>query len=78
MATEYKLSYTGAEIDEKLGKVSSLEENVNQLLLNEEYVSEQINTKQNTIIGTAGQFVVIGDDGNVTTRDVVIAEEATY
>ena len=25
-----------------------------------------------------GQFVVIGDDGNVTTRSIIIAEEVAY
>lgn len=38
----------------------------------------QTNSKQNKITGTAGQFVVIGEDGNVTTRNIVIAEEVAY
>ena len=39
---------------------------------------EQVSTKQNTITGSAGQFVVIGSDGNVTTKTIPIAEEATF
>ena len=38
----------------------------------------RISAKQNIITGTAGQFVVIGNDGIVTTRDIVIAEEVAY
>lgn len=34
--------------------------------------------KQDTIVGSIGDFVVIGADGNVTTKTVAIAEEATY
>lgn len=30
------------------------------------------------IVGSAGEFVVIGVDGNVTTKTIAIAEEATY
>lgn len=39
---------------------------------------EQVSTKQNTITGSAGQFVIIGSDGNVTTKTISIAEEATF
>lgn len=35
-------------------------------------------SKQPKITGTAGQFVVIGDDGNVTTKTVPYAEEASF
>ena len=31
MATEYKLSYTAAEIDEKLGQISELQEELDEL-----------------------------------------------
>lgn len=37
-----------------------------------------IASKQDKITGTAGQFVIIGDDGNITTRSVPSAEEATF
>lgn len=33
---------------------------------------------QAKITGTAGQFVVIGDDGNVTTKTIANAEEASF
>lgn len=34
--------------------------------------------KQDKITGTAGDFVVIGEDGNVTTKTIPYAEEATF
>lgn len=41
-------------------------------------VSSLGTSKQDKITGTAGQFVVIGDDGNVTTKTISNAEEATF
>ena len=41
-------------------------------------VTNQIASKQDAIIGTAGQFVVIGADGKPTTKTILIAEEATF
>ena len=35
-------------------------------------------SKQDKIIGTAGQFVVIGSDGNVTTKTVPSAEGVSF
>lgn len=35
-------------------------------------------TKQDAITGTAGDFVVIDSDGNVTTKTVPYAEEASF
>ena len=37
-----------------------------------------VRTKQDKITGTAGDFVVIGADGNVTTKTIPYAEEATF
>ena len=37
-----------------------------------------ISETQGKITGTAGQFVVIGNDGNVTTKTIPLAEEATF
>ena len=37
-----------------------------------------LDNKQNKITGTSGDFVVIGEDGNVTTRSLPIAEEADF
>lgn len=34
--------------------------------------------KQNKITGIAGQFVVIGEDGNITTKTIPNAEEASF
>lgn len=40
---------------------------------------ENLNSaKQDKITGTAGDFVVIGEDGNVTTKTIPYAEEATF
>lgn len=36
------------------------------------------NEVQAKITGTSGQFVVIGDDGNVTTKTIPYAEEASF
>ena len=41
-------------------------------------VTNQIASKQDAIIGTAGQFVVIGADGKPTTKTILIAEEASF
>ena len=41
-------------------------------------VGDGLATKQNIITGDAGQFVVIGDDGNVTTKTILYAEEDEF
>ena len=38
--------------------------------VNKYYLEEKFNTKQNTITGAPGQFVVIGEDGNITTKTI--------
>ena len=78
MATEYKLSYTGAQIDEKLGKIDNLSMSVNNLSEEIDELKEANIGAQKKITGTAGQFVVIGDDGNVTTRTFFNAEEVIF
>lgn len=37
-----------------------------------------IDKKQNTITGTPGQFVVIGENGKITTKDVAVVGEVAY
>lgn len=37
-----------------------------------------IETKQDIITGTAGQFVVIGDDGNIATKTILNAEDVMF
>lgn len=44
----------------------------------ESYVDNKITSKQDVITGTAGQFVVIGEDGKPTTKTIPYAEEATF
>lgn len=97
MATEYRLSYTASEINNKLGKIdnfalktevpSKTSDLTNDSgFITENYVNAQIaaipepnlSAKQDKITGTVGDFVVMGADGNVTTKTVAIAEEATY
>ena len=43
-----------------------------------QHITVALNNKQNKITGTSGQFVVIGSDGNVTTKTVHNAEEASF
>jgi hypothetical protein len=43
-----------------------------------EQIFNEINNKQNIITGTPGQFVVIGNDGSVTTKTVPNAEGANF
>ena len=79
MSTEYKLPYTASEISERLGMVSNTVLYTNQSLTDEQKELARSNIgAQKKITGTAGQFVVIGEDGNVTTRTIVIAEEVAY
>ena len=52
-------------------------------VLSEHNVSEDAHTalfdsKQDIITGNVGQFVVIGNDGKVTTKTISIAEEASF
>lgn len=39
---------------------------------------EEIVNKQDKITGVAGQFVVIGEDGFVTTKTIPVAEEMEF
>lgn len=41
-------------------------------------ITNQIAAKQDTITGTVGQFVVIGENGMITTKTIPHAEEATF
>lgn len=51
---------------------------INDNMVTKTYVDTQVELKQDKIIGTAGQFVVIGSDGNVTTKTILNAEEASF
>ena len=47
--------------------------------LKDTFVTQKdIESKQDVITGTAGQFVVIGDDGNVTTKTYLNAEDVKF
>lgn len=72
-----KPTYTAAEVgalpaDTYIPSVEGLESYINNTVTN------QIAGKQDTITGTAGQFVVIGSDGKPTTKAIPYAEEATF
>lgn len=41
-------------------------------------VGDMLNNKQNVITGEPGQFVVIGEDGLITTETFLIAEEVVF
>lgn len=41
-------------------------------------VREVLDSKQDKIRGNIGQFVVIGNDGYVTTKTILVAEEASF
>lgn len=43
-----------------------------------QHIVTALNNKQTRITGTAGDFVVIGEDGSVTTKTVSNAEEASF
>ena len=57
---------------------------VTELIINGENLKDLINFEQGNsdyqtkITGTPGQFVVIGNDGNVTTKTISYAEEAIF
>ena len=68
---EYKLSLTASEIDNRLKKVGQLSDDVGGL-------QNLINNKQDKINGNAGDFVVIGEDGNVTTKTIAYAEGVSF
>ena len=55
----------------------SIEEKATMEQVNEAIAAEMVGT-QPKITGTAGQFVVIGEDGNVTTKTITNAEEASF
>lgn len=55
MATEYKLSYTASEIDERLAMVSQLS-------------SEKVDYNQGT--ANVGKMLIVGADGNLTLSDI--------
>lgn len=79
----YLVKATNSEIDARVGDYkpivpANLEHAVKSVGDGYYATEEQVSTKQNTITGSAGQFVIIGSDGNVTTKTISIAEEATF
>ena len=58
MATEYKLSYTAAEINNKLGQIDNLSEEIANYL------------PKNQGSANVGKILVVGTDGNLTLTDM--------
>lgn len=73
MATEYKLSYTATDINERLGKINQLSDDVadlqNDINVVQDNINQLTNNKQNVIIGSAGQIVGFDADGNAIAQD---------
>lgn len=73
---QYDRALSNGDIDESALYLTP--DNSEEIESRIEALENQIKTKQNTITGTAGQFVVIGADGNLTTRTLANAEEVDY
>ena len=58
--------------------VPTVDITVNVLIMVSGPVDVDLSSKQDIIVGTAGQFVVIGDDGRVTTKTIANAEEGAF
>lgn len=56
-----------------MGKLSAVDNIVTEIDF-----TNSMSTKQDVITGTAGDFVVIGADGNVTTKTIPNAEEVSF
>lgn len=71
MATEYRLSFTGAQIDEKLGAMITGAEADSKIARHDTDaiahpdIRTAIEDKQDKITGTQGQFVCMGADGEL-------------
>lgn len=67
--------YSKDEVEAKLQNINLAYTNVaSDVTILESFV----NQKQDKITGTVGDFVVIGTDGNVTTKTIPYAEEASF
>ena len=62
MATEYKLSYTASEIDERLGKVDEID-SLKQNLFSGDY--NDLKNAPNIIENGDGELFIAGQNGNV-------------
>lgn len=62
MATEFKLSYTANQINQKLGQIDNLSAQIEQLS------SEKVDKNQG--VANVGKILVVGADGNFTLTDM--------
>ena len=65
------------KIDSKFLPDEFVTEKINGLA-SEEFVANSIDTKQDKITGTVGDFVIIGDDGNLTAKTILNASEVKF
>ena len=91
---EFKLSYTANEVNERLRRIdnfaekNSLPKNTSDLINDSDFITKNFveNYAQplgdyvlkSEITGTPGQFVVIGADGNITTKTIACAENGVF
>ena len=80
---EYYSKHTGQEIDDAVDAMSEAENKY--VSVDEQTFSDEQKAKarenigaQDKITGTEGQFVVIGSDGNVTTKTIPSAEGVSF
>lgn len=78
MATEYKLSYTGAEINEKLGKVSQLETAIADLDVQADWNQNDTDAVNYVKNRTHFEEVVISDIEVIPEMTVNITEDGGY
>ena len=76
MATEYKLSYTAEEIDERLGKVVRISDNVDSLQGNVSVMQGDVGSLQ-TDVGVL-QTDVNSLNGNVDTLQTDVQKKAEF
>lgn len=79
MATEYKLSYTAKEIDERLGRIDSFESMVNNAVGDMSTTKVSLPTKSSfPDYGDIGQFAVSDGNGGITWQTIILGEEVEY
>ena len=79
MATEYKLSYTGQEIDEKLGKIVDLDTTLTQSgkTADAKVVGDAIESLSKEIETIKNSMVVDGDNPTITAIAVTESADGT-
>ena len=83
MANEYKLSYTAAEIDERLGKVVRISDDVDSLQSNVGVIQEDVGSLQTDVQKkaefiqlTKAEYNTLNESGEINTNNVYILTDA--